>query len=127
VAGGGRLGDHGYFVAPTVLDGTGPGNRVFEEEIFGPVVTATPFKDIDQVAPGANETVCGLAAGIWTNDLIKAHRLIPQLRAGTVWVNTYDIFDAALPFGYKQPGWGRETGEEAIHEYTVTNSVCIGL
>jgi phenylacetaldehyde dehydrogenase len=128
VAGGGQVGDRGYFVAPTVLDGAGPGNRVFDEEIFGPVVTAIPFKDPDEVAPAANETVYGLAAGIWTNDLTKAHRLIPQLKAGTVWVNTYNIFDAALPFGgYKQSGWGREMGEEVIHEYTETKAVCIGL
>jgi phenylacetaldehyde dehydrogenase len=128
VAGGQQVGDRGYFVAPTVLDGAGPGNRVFDEEIFGPVVTAIPFKDPAEVAPAANESVYGLAAGIWTNDLTKAHRLIGQLRAGTVWVNTYNIFDAALPFGgYKQSGWGREMGEEVIHEYTETKSVCIGL
>jgi phenylacetaldehyde dehydrogenase len=105
-----------------VLDGAGKGNKVFDEEIFGPVVTAIPFKDSTDVAPAANETVYGLAAGIWTNDLRKAHRLIPQLRAGTVWVNTYNVFDAALPFGgYKQSGWGREMGEEVIHEYTETS------
>jgi phenylacetaldehyde dehydrogenase len=128
VTGGRRVGERGYFVAPTVLDGAGPGNRVFDEEIFGPVVTAIPFKDVEEVAPAANETVYGLAAGIWTNDLTKAHRLIPQLKAGTVWVNTYNIFDAALPFGgYKQSGWGREMGEEVIHEYTETKAVCIGL
>ena len=128
VVGGERVGDRGYFVAPTVLEGAGPGDRVFDEEIFGPVVTAIPFKDPDEVAPAANETVYGLAAGIWTSDLRKAHRLIPQLKAGTVWVNTYNIFDAALPFGgYKQSGWGREMGEEVIHEYTETKSVCIGL
>jgi phenylacetaldehyde dehydrogenase len=128
VVGGDQVGGHGYFVAPTVLDGAGPGNKVFDEEIFGPVVTAIPFKDAGEVAPAANETVYGLAAGIWTNDLTKAHRLIPQLKAGTVWVNTYNIFDAALPFGgYKQSGWGREMGEEVIHEYTETKSVCIGL
>jgi phenylacetaldehyde dehydrogenase len=92
------------------------------------VVTAIPFRDVAEVAPAANDTVYGLAAGIWTNDLTKAHRLIPQLRAGTVWVNTYNIFDAALPFGgYKQSGWGREMGEDVIHEYSETKSVCIGL
>jgi phenylacetaldehyde dehydrogenase len=128
VTGGTQLGDAGYFVAPTVLDGAGPGDKVFDEEIFGPVVTAIPFKDVSEVAPAANETVYGLAAGIWTNDLTKAHRLIPQLKAGTVWVNTYNIFDAALPFGgYKQSGWGREMGEEVIHEYTESKAVCIGL
>jgi phenylacetaldehyde dehydrogenase len=128
VVGGEQVGDRGYFVAPTVLDCAGLGNKVFDEEIFGPVVTAIPFKDGDEVAPAANEIVYGLAAGIWTNDLTKAHRLIPQLKAGTVWVNAYNIFDAALPFGgYKQSGWGREMGEEVIHEYTETKSVCIGL
>jgi phenylacetaldehyde dehydrogenase len=128
VTGGKQVGARGYFVAPTVLDGAGPGNRVFDEEIFGPVVTAIPFKDTAEVAAAANDTIYGLAAGIWTNDLTKAHRLIPQLKAGTVWVNTYNIFDAALPFGgYKQSGWGREMGEEVIHEYTETKSVCIGL
>jgi phenylacetaldehyde dehydrogenase len=128
VTGGKRVGDRGYFVAPTVLDGAHEGHRVFDEEIFGPVVTAIPFKDESEVAGAANQTVYGLAAGIWTNNLTKAHRLIPQLRAGTVWVNTYNIFDAALPFGgYKQSGWGREMGEEVIHEYTETKSVCIGL
>jgi phenylacetaldehyde dehydrogenase len=128
VTGGKQVGDRGYFVAPTVLDGASPGNKVYDEEIFGPVVTTLPFKDVSEVGAAANETIYGLAAGIWTNDLTKAHRLIPQLRAGTVWVNTYNIFDAALPFGgYKQSGWGREMGEEAIHEYTETKSVCIGL
>ncbi|MGP0036203.1 MAG: aldehyde dehydrogenase family protein [Solirubrobacteraceae bacterium] len=128
VVGGGRIGDRGYFVAPTVLEGAGPGNQVFDEEIFGPVVTVIPFKDPDEVPPAADKTVYGLAAGIWTNDLSKVHGLIPQLKAGAVWVNTYNIFDAALPFGgYKRSGWGRETGEEVIHEYTETKSVCIGL
>ncbi len=128
VVGGARVGDKGYFVSPTVLEGAKQGNKVFDEEIFGPVVTAIPFKDVDEVAPAANQTVYGLAAGIWTNNLTKAHRLIPRLKAGTVWVNTYNIFDAALPFGgYKQSGWGREMGEEVIHEYTETKAVCIGL
>jgi phenylacetaldehyde dehydrogenase len=128
VVGGKRVGEKGYFIAPTVLEGARPGHRVYDEEIFGPVVTVIPFKDADEVAPAANQTVYGLAAGIWTNDLTKAHRLIPKLKAGTVWVNAYNIFDAALPFGgYKQSGWGREMGEEVIHEYTETKSVCIGL
>ncbi len=128
VTGGKRHGEKGYFVAPTVVEGARAGHRVFDEEVFGPVVTAIPFKDIDEVAPAANQTVYGLAAGIWSNDLTKVHRLIPKLKAGTVWVNAYNIFDAALPFGgYKQSGWGREMGEEVIHEYTETKSVCIGL
>jgi phenylacetaldehyde dehydrogenase len=125
VTGGKQVGEHGYFVAPTVLDGAGPGNKVFDEEIFGPVVTAIPFKDINEVPAAANETVYGLAAGVWTNDLTKAHRLIPQLKAGTVWVNTYNIFDAALPFGgYKQSGWGREMGHDVLENYTEVKAVC---
>jgi phenylacetaldehyde dehydrogenase len=128
VVGGGQAEAQGYFVAPTVLDGAGPGNRVFDEEIFGPVVTATPFTGLDEVAPAANDSVHGLAAVIWTTDLTKAHRLIPQLKAGTVRVNTYDICDPALRFGgYKQSRWGREMWEEVIHEYTQTKAVCIGL
>jgi phenylacetaldehyde dehydrogenase len=128
VTGGGQVGEKGYFVAPTVIEGAKPGNKVYDEEIFGPVVTTIPFKDPDDIAPAANDTVYGLAAGIWTNDLTKAHRMIPKLKAGTVWVNTYNIFDAALPFGgYKQSGWGREMGEEVVHEYTETKSVCIAL
>ena len=107
VAGGQRIDEYGYFVAPTLRDGAGPGNKVSDEEIFGPVVTAIPFDDINEVAPAANETLHGLVAGIWTIDLTKAHRLILHLKAGRVWVNTYNIFDAALPFGgYKQSGWG---------------------
>jgi len=128
VTGGRQVSPNGYFVAPTVLDGAGPGNKVYDEEIFGPVVTAIPFKEPEDVPAVANETIYGLAAGIWTNDISKAHRLIPQLKAGTVWVNTYNVFDAALPFGgYKQSGWGREMGEEVIHEYTETKSVCIAI
>jgi phenylacetaldehyde dehydrogenase len=84
VSGGKQVGERGYFVAPTVLDGAAPGNKVFDEEILGPVVTAIPFTDIAEVAPAANETVYGLAAGIWTNDLTKGHRLIPRPRARTV-------------------------------------------
>ena len=125
---GGQAKARGYFVVPTVLDGAGRGNEVLDEEIFGPVVTAIPFTDPDEVALAANHTVHGLAAGIWTSDLTKAHRLIARLKAGTVRVNTCDIFDAALPFGgYKQSGWGREMCEEVIHEYTETKVVFIGL
>ena len=119
VVGGGRHGDKGYFVKPTVLVNTNEKMKVVREEIFGPVVTAIPFNDLRRMVTQANDTVYGLAAGIWTRDIQKAHRLASQLRAGTVWINCYNIFDAALPFGgYKQSGWGREMGHDVLELYT---------
>jgi phenylacetaldehyde dehydrogenase len=126
--GGKRVGDKGYFVEPTVLVNTNPGMTVVQEEIFGPVVTAMPFSDIDEIAAVANDTVYGLAAGIWTKDISKAHKLAARIKAGTVWVNCYNIFDAAMPFGgYKQSGWGREMGAQALENYLQTKSVCVQL
>jgi phenylacetaldehyde dehydrogenase len=128
VTGGARQGDKGYFVKPTVLVNTNEKMKVVREEIFGPVVTVIPFKDTEDLVTQANNSVYGLAAGIWTRDIQKAHRLATQLRAGTVWINCYNIFDAALPFGgYKQSGWGREMGHDALEMYTEVKAVCAAL
>ncbi len=125
VAGGNPIDSKGYFIEPTVLTETDPSMRVQAEEIFGPVVTVTPFDDVSDVPKAGNKTKFGLAAGIWTTDLSKAHRTARQLRAGTVWINCYNVFDAALPFGgYKESGWGREMGAEALENYTETKAVC---
>jgi phenylacetaldehyde dehydrogenase len=129
IVGGKRREGRGYFVEPTVLVDTKPDMKVVQEEIFGPVVTAMPFKDIDgDLVEQANNTIYGLAAGIWTKDLSKAHLLAAKLKAGTVWINCYNVFDAALPFGgYKQSGWGREMGEAVLENYTETKAVTIRL
>jgi len=124
LSGGGRHGDRGYFVQPTVLTNTHPGMTVVREEIFGPVVVAAPFSDLDEVAAAANDTPYGLGAGIWTKDISKAHALAKKIRAGSVWINCYNVFDAALPFGgYKQSGWGREMGHEVLEAYTEVKAV----
>jgi len=122
--GGGRHGNRGYFVEPTVLTNTHPEMTVVREEIFGPVVVAAPFSDLDEVAAVANDSPYGLGAGIWTKDISKAHALAKKLRAGSVYVNCYNVFDAALPFGgYKQSGWGREMGHEVLENYTEVKAV----
>jgi phenylacetaldehyde dehydrogenase len=126
--GGSRGGTKGYFVKPTVLVNTNEKMKVVREEIFGPVVTATPFSDIDDLVAKANDTEYGLAAGVWTKDIAKAHGIASRLRAGTVWINCYNVFNAALPFGgYKQSGWGREMGHEVLEMYTEVKSVCVPI
>src|SRR5215831_9144288 len=128
VTGGGRFGDRGYFVEPTVLTNTTPDMKIVREEIFGPVVVAAPFSDLDEIAAQANDTDYGLGAGIWTKDISKAHALAKKIRAGTVWINCYNVFDASLPFGgYKQSGWGREMGHEVLEAYTEVKAVTTQL
>ena len=128
VTGGTRAGNRGYFVQPTVIKNVKPGMSIVREEIFGPVVVAESFTKPEELIPRANETPYGLAAGIWTRDISKAHRIAAALRAGTVWINCYNILDAALPFGgYKQSGWGREMGHEVLDHYTQTKAVVVGL
>ncbi|MFY9932349.1 MAG: aldehyde dehydrogenase family protein, partial [Streptosporangiaceae bacterium] len=128
LAGGGRFGDTGYFVEPTVLTNTRPDMKVVREEIFGPVLVASPFTNLVEIAGIANDSVYGLGAGIWTRDISKAHALAKKLRAGTVWINCYNVFDAALPFGgYKQSGWGREMGHQALEAYTEVKAVTTQL
>ena len=128
VAGGGRFGDRGFFVEPTVLTNTHGQMKVVREEIFGPVVVAAPFSDLDEIAAAANDSEYGLGAGIWTRDISKAHALAKKIRAGTVWINCYNVFDASLPFGgYKQSGWGREMGHEVLEAYTEVKAVTTQL
>lgn len=120
--------EKGYFVEPTVFSGVNNKMKIAQEEIFGPVVSAIPFKDVEDVVFQGNETTYGLAAGIWTNDLKKAHKVAKAIKAGTVWVNCYNVFDPSMPFGgYKQSGYGREGGIHAIELYTQMKSVWVNL
>jgi phenylacetaldehyde dehydrogenase len=133
-AGGGRPdglpaeNEDGYFLEPTVLTETDHSMTVVREEIFGPVLVAMRWKDVDDLVAKANDSPYGLAAGVWTNDLTQAHRIAAAIKAGTVWVNCYNLTDPASPFGgYKQSGWGREMGRQVLEEYTETKSVWVNL
>jgi len=132
VAGGNRVSTigngKGFFIEPTIFGGVKNEMKIAQEEIFGPVLATLSFSDIDEVASLANANPYGLAAAIWTNDVKKAHALSKRLRAGTVWINTYGLMDAALPFGgYKQSGFGRELGAHAIDSYTEVKTVWMNL
>lgn len=128
LTGGGKPQDDGYFVSPTIFAAVKDEMTIAREEIFGPVIAAMPYEDLDDVISRANESDYGLAAGLWTRDISNAHYVAGKLRAGTVWVNCYNVFDAASPFGgYKQSGMGREMGSYALNNYTEVKSVWIGM
>lgn len=128
VRGGNRVGERGYFIEPTVFADVQDEMTICQEEIFGPVMSVIPFKDVDEVIARGNCSLYGLAAAVWTRDIRKAHRLSAELKAGTVWVNCYDVFDAAAPFGgYKMSGIGRELGSYALENYIEVKTVTVAL
>lgn len=128
LVGGARAGEKGFFVQPTVFDDVQENMKIAQEEIFGPVMSIIKFKDVDDVVRRANKTIYGLAAAVWTRDIEKAHAIANRVRAGTVWVNCYDVFDAAAPFGgYKQSGIGRELGEYGLANYTEVKTVTVKI
>jgi aldehyde dehydrogenase (NAD+) len=126
VCGGERVGDKGYFIQPTVFADVQDDMKIAKEEIFGPVMSIIPFKSVDEVVERANRTEYGLAAAVWTRDIKKAHSIADNVRAGTVWVNCYNVLDPRSPFGgFKQSGIGRELGEYGLQQYTEVKSVII--
>jgi len=128
VCGGSRAPGRGYFVRPTIFDDVRSGMTIAREEIFGPVLSVIRFRDLEEVVRAANDTTYGLAAAVWTRDIKKAHRAARLLQAGTVWINTYGLYDSAVPFGgYKMSGFGRELGHHGLMEYTQTKSVWVDL
>jgi aldehyde dehydrogenase (NAD+) len=131
VAGGSRADigtGKGYFLQPTVFDAVTPEMTIAREEIFGPVLATIEFADLDEAIARANDSSYGLAAAVWTKDIKKAHRVARKLQAGTVWINTYNVYDTAAPFGgYKQSGFGRELGVHALEHYTQTKTVWVDL
>jgi acyl-CoA reductase-like NAD-dependent aldehyde dehydrogenase len=130
VAGGksAKANGKGYFVEATVFDAVSPEMTIAREEIFGPVLAVLPFDDFDHAVRLANQTIYGLAAGIWTRDIQKAHRAARAIRAGTVWINAYNFYDPAAPFGgFKASGYGRDLGREALDGYTDVKTVWVGL
>jgi aldehyde dehydrogenase (NAD+) len=126
LTGGKRVGTLGYFIEPTVFTDVRDDMKIAQEEIFGPVMAVLKFKDVDEVIDRSNKTMYGLAAAVWTKDVTKALRMANSLRAGTVWVNCYDVFDAAAPFGgFKMSGIGRELGQYALQQYTEVKTVTV--
>jgi phenylacetaldehyde dehydrogenase len=128
VTGGDATAGPGYFVQPTILANVDASAQVAREEIFGPVLVATPVDDIDEIVRQANDTRYGLAAGVFTNDVNKAHLIASRLQAGNVWVNCYGLTHPTLPFGgYKESGWGREFGSDGVESYLEKKSVVVQL
>jgi aldehyde dehydrogenase (NAD+) len=128
VAGGSRVGSKGYFIEPTIFDGVTNRMKIAREEIFGPVLSVIPFKSVEDGLAEGNSTTYGLAAAVWTRDVAKALKAAKAIRAGTVWVNAYNLFDAALPFGgFKESGFGREMGSAGLDHYTEVKSVWVDL
>jgi aldehyde dehydrogenase (NAD+) len=128
ISGGKRVGDKGFFVEPTLFAGVTDDMRIAREEIFGPVLSVLKFKNVDEIVRRSNDTNFGLAAAVWTRDVAKAHRYAAAVRAGTVWINCYDVFDAAAPFGgFKQSGLGRELGEAGLANYTELKTVTVSM
>lgn len=128
VTGGNRMGDRGFYIEPTVFDNVTDDMPIATDEIFGPVMSILPFKNLDEVVQRANKTCYGLAAAVWTQDIMKAHKVAHAVRAGTVWINCYDVFDAGAPFGgFKMSGMGRELGEAGLHNYTELKTVTMNL
>jgi aldehyde dehydrogenase (NAD+) len=128
VTGGNRIGKKGYFIEPTLFTNVTDDMRIARDEIFGPVMSVLKFKNVDDMIRRANDTNFGLAAAVWTRDVAKAHRFAQKVRAGTVWINCYDVFDAGAPFGgFKQSGIGRELGEAGLANYTELKTVTVSL
>ena len=127
-AGGKALLSPGYYVEPTIFANVTEEMSIVREEIFGPVLVVQPFQDLTAVVRTANDSIYGLGASLWTRDVSKVFAIAPQLRAGTVWVNCHNVLDATMPFGgYKQSGWGRELGREAVYSYLESKSLCINF
>jgi len=127
-SGGKRHGDKGFFIEPTLFTDVKDDMAIARDEIFGPVMSILRFKDMDEIVERANKTCYGLAAAVWTRDISKAHYLASKIKAGTVWVNCYDVFDAAAPFGgFKMSGMGRELGEKGLDNYLESKTVTVNL
>src|SRR5436309_1209767 len=118
----------GFFVKPTVFSEVKPEMKIAQEEIFGPVLAALRFRDAEEAVEIANGTIYGLVSAVWTHDIQRAHRVASEIKAGVVWINTYNGFDTAAPFGgYKQSGCGRDLGAHALEQYTSVKSVWVAL
>ena len=118
----------GYFVKPTIFDACNNNMKIAQEEIFGPVLSVIPFNSMEEVAEQANNIAYGLSGAVWTRDVKKAHKFASHIKAGTIWVNCFNVFDPQMPFGgYKTSGYGRELGKHSIELYTNIKSVWVNI